>query len=510
MKKALAILAAAALGACSTMRNRDAHARLIKNVEAGDFAAAAKEAESDGFYPEERSALLLHMERGSAYYYAGMNRRALLEFDKAKKISDDLYTRRISAAAKSALDSNQSEFTGERFERSQIRFFQSLLHYKLYQGGKYEAWEDESGKYAEKNLSDAERRSHLNSAKSVLSEWNSLLSQYKMETGGKPEYKADISENLWGAFVNASTGNANDRQIAIGLYRQAKEALFKYYNIYPSFNAKHEEFAKDFASLGAMQEAEVEKKYTAPTAESTALGHLIDAKLAALNKGERDNVAVIVEDGLIAEKKADEHKLDFSPQTIFIMSRVALIAGGRDAYFRTFAATYLLNDITYDLPYINPKAAPKIEAKIIDSAGAETDLPLTISSPLSDMAARDIGGKIAGEKAVLITRLTSEYILAAWSAYKTYKEVLRKNNSSMGELLATASAIASFKGLGAAINESNRADIRQWKLLPSNIRFGSAKLKPGEYTLKISVSGGASREHKFTLGDGPALIDVKI
>jgi hypothetical protein len=492
------------------MHNREAHSRLINDAEAGNYAEAAKTAADGNFYPEQRNDLLRRMERGSAYRYAGMNYRALTEFDAAKKISDDMYTKRISAAAKSVLASNQSEFRGERFERSLIRFYQSLLHYKLYLSGKHEAWEDADGKHEAKILPDAERRAHLAAAKSVLSEWDSLLTQYKIETEGEPEYKADATENMWGAFVHASTESATDRQIALGLYRQAKEVLSRNYNIYQSFNAKSGEFAKDFAELGSMPAAETESKYVAPTVEAKALGLLIDEKLSALLSGARDNVAIIVEDGMVAEKKAKEHKLDFSPQKITAMSRAALIVGGVDAYFGTFAATYLLSDITYDLPYIEAKAAPKIEAKITGPSGRETALPLAITSPLSDMAARDIGGKIAGEKAVLITRLTSEYIVAAWSAYKTYKEIRRKNNSPLGELLAVSSAVATFKGLGAAINESNRADIRQWKLLPGNLRFSSVRLEPGEYTLKLSVSGGATLERKFTVGNDPVVVDVKI
>jgi len=68
--------------------------------------------------------------------------------------------------------------------------------------------------------------------------------------------------------------------------------------------------------------------------------------------------------------------------------------------------------------------------------------------------------------------------------------------------------------LGAAIEAHNKADIRQWKLLPSNIRLGSANLEPGDYILTVwDLTYGQPRvvyQQSVSVGADTAFIDINL
>ena len=519
--KLVLISAFSLLAACSTMKNRELHDTLVKNAAEKKYPAAAATAAREDFYPEERSALLRRLERASAYYYNGELYRSLLEFDAAKGLSDELYTKSISAKLASALDSNKAEFYGERYERSNIRFWQALLHLRLAAAGKYEAWRGEDGaERPEKILSPQEKRQHLLAARSVMQEWESIFPQFELETEGKPGYKADMMSHLLGAAIHEQTGAPADRQIALGLYRRAKEVAFRNYNVYPSFNKKHKEFADGFGTFHAMERREVEQKYVEQSADGKELTHYIDRKIGLLEKNRPDNLVVIVKDGLVAEKKSREYKLDFRPDEMarlaYLSAYISAASGGSgravsNAAFISFATTYLLKDITYDMPYIEYRAPRELAASIAGADGKRVPVPLALASPLSDIAYKEINDKIPAERAALAARLTAEYIAAAATAYFSYANMKKSaGNSPWGELAGIAAGVGAFKGLSAAINASNKADLRQWKLLPSDIRIGGASLAPGDYTLEITEGGKVVARESVKVGEGASIADITL
>src|SRR5690606_37876801 len=95
--------------------------------------------------------------------------------------------------------------------------------------------------------------------------WDSLLSRYTEESLGEDVYKTDLMAKLLGAFIHEEIGTNAEKQIARQLYNDAKDVLFKYYNLYPSFNKKYKKFADDYKKLPKLSRKKIEKEYIEPT-----------------------------------------------------------------------------------------------------------------------------------------------------------------------------------------------------------------------------------------------------
>ena len=245
-------------------------------VQKKDYEAALAYMKSDAIYKDEQSKLLKFLELGTLHLHRGEFFQALTNFDKAKDLSDKLFTVSVSKKLAGTLGNESSDnYSGERFERSLIRYFSILAHYNLYEKGVYEAHDDivrdENGnpvatnKVAEVVLDDSKKRFHLTAAKSVLIEWNSMLEDLKKTTAGEVTYKDDLLAKFVGAVLHEKADSSGDKQIALNLYKESKNTLFRYYNSFESFNTKYKEFNGDFSKLPAMDLKQIELKYVTPT-----------------------------------------------------------------------------------------------------------------------------------------------------------------------------------------------------------------------------------------------------
>ena len=105
-----------------------------------NYNEALKIVNNDDFFSEERSELLNKLEKGTTYYLKNDYFQAMQYFKEAREISDNLYTISIKKKLASILNANLDNYYGEIYERSLLRFYESLIHYNLYQTGKYEAY----------------------------------------------------------------------------------------------------------------------------------------------------------------------------------------------------------------------------------------------------------------------------------------------------------------------------------------------------------------------------------
>ena len=477
----------ALLTACGTGHNRELHSELVARVERNDLDAALEIVRSENFFPEERSLLLRQLETATTYYRAGMLSEALGIFNDARRLSDQLFTRSVSAMlAGAVIDPNLAEFHGARYERSKIRFYQSLIHFKL-------SFDPE--------LSAQERGFHRNASQNVLREWHSIFPQFRLEADGRPLFQADMMELLWGAFIHEQTGVAADRQIALILYRRARDVLFRNFNIYPAFNARHGDFIRYFERFETMDRTRIESDFVEPTHFGTELRAFIDHRIERLGRREeRDNVILLVEDGLVAPKRVREERIPFN-------IGYALAA---DPGMVAWAIIALPHFIVYEVPYITPREIPRLEAVMVTATGEHLPMPLVLASPISDIAVREVEAGLFIERAAIIARLIAAYTAAAASSYLVYTQMIANNDTPMGRLIAMASAMATFRGLEAGIRATNRADLRQWRLLPSNLRLGSARFDPGEYTLKILKDTKVIYTRAITIGPDTSFISINL
>ncbi len=470
----LFILLFVLVSCAGTVQNRKMSKNLVENVKNKQYEEALKIVKNKDFYPQENSKLLKNLETGTVYYLNGDYYQALQFFEKAKKISDDLYTISIKNKIKSGWDANLDDYYGELYERSLIRFYISLINYNIFQQGFYEEYTDEEGKIIpQKELQQSEKLFHLNYSRSAIIEWDSLLKTMQNETAGENIYKNDMMAKIWGAFIHSEFNDSADRQISLQLYRDADKLLLQNYNMYPIFNAKSEKFNDDFKKLPNLSLQQLKKDYIIETEYSKDLQEFIARNTRNIKRYRKDNLVILLKDNLIAPKTVKNLEIPL-PLVLFG-------SGGEDMFI--FATTLL--SVKDGIPYIlieipeiiNANEIRKFTAVVYDKNNEEVaSTDLTLIEPLSDIAKKTLDDKAALIQTAIVSRITAKYIAAISAAYALYSQ----DNS-----FAKLGAIAAFTASTKAINESSRADIRYWTTLTSDIQMGGIRLKNGEYILKI-------------------------
>jgi hypothetical protein len=480
---------------CAT-KNRNSYKKLRKEISAKKIDSAIKLVKSDDFYPEKRDKLVKLLELANLQHIKGDYYQSLKSFDKARDLSDKLFTVSISKKALSAMtNNNMDNYYGEIYERSIIRFYQALNHYMLYQSGEYEAHSltknVKKGKKTVvktkelplKKLSKNEKRSHLAGARATLLEWDSLLDNYTKSMKGDSTYKVDLSSRLFGAFIHEQMGSANDRSIAIGLYKDAEKVLFRYYNLYPSFNKKHKEFAKNFSKLHKMSKKKVKKKFVQATKFAKNLTAFIKIRIKDLKSKKKNNVTIVMQQGYVSEKTA---KLITFPLLITSMPKIGGIAEFAGKMVASAQGT--IPTITFELPEVKQKKV-KLDVMLIvkDAAGKVVKTSnAVVMNPISDIAYQSLDNKVGSTYAKIGARVAGKHISAILAAHQISKQT--------GDFAASMVYAASNKGIAA----SEQADLRFWSTLPHTLRIGSFKLKPGKYTLSIkTINGKKSTEYNW-------------
>mgnify|MGYP005663842993 CR=1 FL=1 len=116
------LLILALLSGCATHKSRQQAAGLQNALLTGNIQNAIKLVESKKFYPEKRSRLLKLLELGTLRQINGDYYQSLKTFEKARDLSNKLFTKSISKKALAAVtNNNMDNYYGEIYERSLIR-----------------------------------------------------------------------------------------------------------------------------------------------------------------------------------------------------------------------------------------------------------------------------------------------------------------------------------------------------------------------------------------------------
>lgn len=452
------------------------HAQIIEHVRQGNIAAARQLAEKKDFYSDEPSLLVRYFEIGTLHYLNEEYYQALQHFDKAHQLSQKLYTKSISksVAAQIAGD-GLSPYTGEKYELSMLRFYQSLTHYKLYEQGYYESHsvqEKETVRIIErKELSESERRKHFNAARASVLDWNSLLTTFTRESRDKNDFRQDMLAKTWGAEIHDIYGSSGDRQIARQLYKDVQKLLNASYADYPSYKTKHAKRLKQYASSkGKDLYAGADKK---------------------------ENVKIVLKVGLITPKKPE--KIDFQ-----IPIGAFLFSGSKDKFVSCLGNILPGQRISFEIPSVSvPKTIDDYQIVITNSAGKKIiSKQMVLTAPVSETAYREYKNKRVALIAQKSARLSAKYAAAAVSACALYDP---------DDPFKWLAAYATFAASSKLIQASEYADARYWGLLPDSIFQQSLFLKKGSYNGKIQSNGRPLKTFSFTVNNSRSvLIDLNI
>jgi hypothetical protein len=502
MKKLNALLVLALLALVGCAGNQKEIIKYRELVQKKDYSAALTIMKGDSIYKDQESRLLKYLELGTLQLITGEYFQSLQNFDKARDLSDKLFTVSVSKKVAGALGNESADnYYGEKYERSLIRYYTILAHYNLYEKGIYEAYtnevRDEKGKVVSTNpvsmvtLDDSKKRFHLTAAKAVLLEWNSILEDLKKTYAGEVTYKDDLLAKFVGAVLHEKADSSTDRQIALGLYKESKNTLFRYYNSYQSFNTKYTEFNKDYKKFPNMKPELVQANYVTSTPLSAAVTKYSDDKVKDFSKNDRDNVYVVWHEGLIASKeiKKYEFPIGLEKATVATASAGDFIGFSKQALV---VVDQVVPKISFEMPVIPYRANNEDFKLIVKKSGAVVnEKPGILVDPLSEMAYYTMDAEATSDLVKVGARVAAKHLTALGASYLTYKQVKAK----MGDGVGLMSGVGAYNLAAKGIAETEKADLRSWITLPNQVRMNSFKLSPGDY--ELFAVNPATREEKM-------------
>jgi hypothetical protein len=479
------------LTSCATM-DRSTSIRLRQLVTNHQYDEAIQILNTSNLAQNPKSKLLYYTEIGLILHYQGDYVHSLEAFNYARDIIDELYTTRISSKIESSITNDNADYYyGEKYEASLVYFYLALTHYMQ----------------ANLEIDSGKRNESLFKAIAEIKAWDSFLTEMKQERLGQVIFKDDLLSKTFGALVHEAIGTRNGDQIALQLYKDAFDVYFKNYNLFPTYNFSFQAFRENFENFPNMPISDIEQNYVRETSHSLALKDFLTGKILLLTKNvnpnhlkkeieklnpsekiikslntKGGNVSFLIQDGLIIEKKARLYEFP-------------IILPGHTG----IAYSMLGNKITFELPYVEaPSYTESGVLQALDTNGnIVSETQLSIVAPLADLAAQAINEHSSSIATKTGARVAAKHIAAAMAAQAAY-ESSKDRNPTFALMALTIGHGAAI----AAINESEKADIRFWSTLPSTIRMGNLTLRPGNYRFRaILGSEGSSEFRVMDLGE---------
>lgn len=501
------------------------------------------------------------MERGNILFYQGNYKEASDVFMEANQLVDRLYTKSIREKLVSSILNDTGEtFYGSVFERSLLYYYQAMSFYKLYLQGEYvrEIKQDDGKIITETiKLTKAQRNKLKDNTRNSLMAWDSFFSDIKRMKGVKTFLKDDLVSKTIAAKLHYYLNTRRDKEIALQLYKDAKEILVRVGPAYKSFNKDFKKYNLDLRKVydGDLKKSKLKSKNLTSTYQNTI--DYIDYRILKITKEIRrgqfkktvkflkprkeilelvkkekaTNVSVLLEVGHIQQLQGKDYSLNLRSAienvknptskaliegigvpilTAFAMGPLGLgyvsHHGNVSIYSSHSAGTAVMKEvgIEFEMPYVKESSDhDRFEIHIYQGEKLLKKKSLALLSSLSDTAFINSQEMIENSFKSRSLRVGVKYAVAIAAAYGTYKKV----QESAGELFAKPAAITQFLVSSKAIKESEKADARHWSLLPSSLMSLDLRLKPGDYRLelveyKAKVKGKPQEvARKLNLGD---------
>lgn len=457
-----------------------------KLVTEKNYVGAQNLLNSKKLYEDKESELLNLVENGSLHLYQQNYYQALQYFDQARDLSDKLFTVSLSKKVTSTIVGDESDtYYGEKYERSLIRYYTILAHLNLYNTGFYEAFVEIKkdaqieNKHEKKELSIEQKNFHLQAARAVLIEWNSILEDYQRTYAGELTYKDDLLAKYLGVIIHSKIGSISEKQIALNLLKESEKTKFRFYNSYESFNSSYKKFNSNFDKFPSMKEEQIKNEFVLETTFGQKLSEYSQEKIKNWNK-KQDNTYVILHLGSISPKVAQSIKFPIN------LSVGQAIAASEMGDFLSFSRGLLYISagniplIDFEVTKIPYRHFNKNYSLIVrDGAVVKSEKPALLIDPLSEMAYLALENESGISAAKKGARLVTKHIAALVSSYVSYKNLKQSLGPEGARLAASLSYIAFNRGIA----QSEKADLRSWITLPDVVLMNSFNLVAGEYDL---------------------------
>ncbi|MBP9674847.1 MAG: hypothetical protein KBD63_07090 [Bacteriovoracaceae bacterium] len=467
---------------------------------------------------DKKSQLLYFLEEAVIKHRQGDYQTSNSLLEQAQHLYQELYTKSVSNIALSFILNDQVEnYAGALFEGSQIYFYLTLNNFLLYQ------------KEVKKNTS------YLFKAKAYSLAWDSYIKSNRENRVGKAFFQDDLMAKILAGLVHEEFHTRIDDQTAYDLYAEAYRSFFKIFNAYATFNNKAQAYRENYRMIVEEKLAEG-VKYIEPSLHQIKLKKMLQEKMAYLSMKLypkdwkeiwiRDSipidlekkidmnagyVTIITMNGVIPPKKARKINFGFAGLvekiedpilresvraigipvlTLFALQELGLSPPYPEENPFGFYLGFMISQYTVmdaglkfevpqvdNVPVINP--IPFYFERENDAIKAES----VVVTPLAEMLKETVQEDAAKNFIKSGVRSAGKYILAVLAAYQTYKKVSENKNEN-SKFLARSLALVQYLATAKIIEQTEKADIRYWSLLPESLSIMSVPLKAGTYMMK--------------------------
>lgn len=555
VKKLILFVFCLVLASCSMQARKD-QADVRDLFKQREYSQALKRLENSEIKKREENKLLYLLQRGKLLRAEKKHYLAAQTFGEAADLMDKLYTKSVKEALLTSVSNNNNEtYYGSPYERSLLFYYQALSFLDIYQNGFIlerveEVVKNEKGdkeikiSYVQKKLSEQDRERYLYRSRAAIVAWDTFYKELQRSSRESTEFDHDLFAKILAAKVHELVGSRGDKQIALQLYKDAYDILNKTGLAFKSFTPDFEAYSKKLKGLEVKaidKEKPIEK-----TAHFNRLSDFLKVKILSLSKGlqawkykslvkkldpskealakvgEKKNVTILIEDGVVAPLVGEDFAYNLRSAiesvedpaakafiagiglpvlTYFAMGPLGLgsvtTTGNTKLYARHGVGELMTAEagIEFEMPVIKEPSIPE-ERKILiykitetgeELAGTE---PVVLAGPVSDLAYQMNLERASNAFSERGARIGIKHVLAIIAAYKTYQAVQK----SSGELFAKPAAFAQYLVTAKGIKESERADTRQWSVLPSAVFIAELNLAPGDYIVKVASTGSEGKE----------------
>ena len=500
MKKILPALLLVLSGCSSDV---DIRREMLTNVRNGRLDTAAETVFSEKYMNSSSDSFVREAERGSLHYMKGHYYQALQHFDRAADIAKKMFTVSVSKTVGAQIfGDSMTDYPGERYEQSLIRFYQSLCHYMLYQQGFYEEIDE---KTPEKILSPEERRKHLYGARATIVEWDSFLKDMAHSNAGKAVFKQDMAAKIWGGLIHRAVGTSTDKQIADKLFKEVPLYLTRNYAMYPAYNVNWIPYVREYRSLPRKTASELAATYLKSTSYTKDLRDL------AQRAGGDQNTTIVLKTGLVGERFGSEPKFKLDP--VVLATAAAVSPANMNVMLGLFLANGL---ITVPMPNIEcPQVDSEYNFVIKEESGKIfTRGKMALVNPVSEIACQEYIERYPALVNKKLARMGTKYALAvvgAYAAQQAAKEMGNQFGDGWGDLFALGAGAGALAAEHAVIQASEAPDLRYWSLLPDAIWLQTLSLPKGKYTVEIQNGDVTVYTDQFTVKDDQnTVVDINL
>ncbi|WCL48556.1 COG3014 family protein [Leptospira sp. GIMC2001] len=442
------------LGTCATGYNA-----IIQDTEklyySGNYDAAIPKIRSLANDSDNKDRLLYLMEAGMIFHTKGDYESSNKAFMDAENVADNIKVSVTRQGLSFLLSDNESNFTGEDFERVLIKFYIALNYIFL---GEFE------------------------NAKIYFRRLDVELREMKYVQG---KYKQNLFARYLDAVLSETLSRYNDARV------QYKNIL----EIEPSFSqikgdkyvlAVKENDSRTQAALASNQNLVTAfNRNMQPVPYNTKMGEVIIINQAG-KAAVKESRGKLLNDQFFA-----------SSLKVSLDSSIRAKGGASSAGVTASGVLAMMASAENPIPIYKVRDPKSAAVKPILLGGRQVGTT-TIMNDYSDTAMKSFNENYNTIVAKNVASIAVKLVAAAIASEALSKEIKKnQKNELAGSLISLGVGLAA----GYAASSTIAPDLRSWHLLPSNYQVKRMHLEPGEYTIELPGS---------KLPDGSSSIKVMV